>query len=277
MLKPEANGNPDFNRVALAWEKWEDWLEPSYRPFNEIFLRAAGVAEGDHVLDIGSGSGYPSILEAQEVGIHGTVTGLDISETMLEVAKGRAKTHGLTNIQFKQCDVDSLPFPDNHFDCASARFSLMFVKSPNHTLQEVLRILKKGARFAAAVWASPDKNPLPRKILAHYYDLPEESPETPGPFRFSRNGVLAQKMRETGFQEPQENEVPVQEAFRSGQQYVEHLLEASALWGSLLLKLDPERFAEATEALIHAAEEFRAGDAIYVPRCAFIVSASKES
>ncbi len=276
LFKPEANGNPDFNRVALAWEKWEDWLEPCYRSFSEIFLKTAGVTEGHHVLDIGCGSGYPSVLEAQHVGIKGTVTGLDISETMLEVAKRRAKTHGLSNIQFKQCDVDSLPFPENHFDSATARFSLMFVKSPDRTLREVLRVLKKGARFSASVWANPEKNPLPRKVLEHYYDLPLENSETPGPFRFCLSGVLAQKMLDAGFQTPNQEEILVKEAFRSGQQYVEHLLEASALWGSLLLKLGAEKLTEATESLIRAAEEFREGDAVHIPRCAFIVSASKE-
>ncbi|MCI0415085.1 methyltransferase domain-containing protein [bacterium] len=272
---PSEAGSPNFDRVAAAWEKWEDWLEPSYRSFNEIFIKTAGVRAGHQVLDIGCGSGYPSIQEAQQVGIQGSVTGLDISEPMLEVAMRRAKLLGLTNIQFKKCDVDILPFPENHFDAATARFCLMFVSAPCNTLREVLRVLKAGAWFSASVWARQEKNPLPRTILERYYDLPPGNTETPGPYRFARSGALAQMLEETGFQEPTEKEVLVNEVFLTGRQYVEHLLEASALWGSLLLKLDAGKLKEATEALVSAAEEFRAGTEIHIPRCAFIVSARK--
>jgi ubiquinone/menaquinone biosynthesis C-methylase UbiE len=266
---------PDFNRVAAAWEKWEDWLAPSYRAFNEIFLKSAEVKEGNKVLDLGCGFGYPSVLEAQKVGARGSVIGLDISEEMLEVAKKRTKRMGLTNVQFQLCNVDALPFSDNHFDSATARFCLMFVRSPRNTLLEVRRVLKIGGRFSASVWASPAKNPLPRKVLARYYDLPAEDSEVPGPYRFARRNALAQMMKEAGFQEPNEEEVEVKEIFLSGQQYVDHLLEASALWGSLLLKLDAAKLKEATEELGRSAEEFRIGDEVHIPRCALIVSASK--
>jgi enediyne biosynthesis protein CalE5 len=275
-VKPEEGEGPDFNRVAAAWEKWEDWLEPSYRTFNEILLKSARIEEAKKVLDLGCGSGYPAILEAQRVGGHGSVIGLDISEQMLKVAKRRAKTMGLTNVQFQYCDVDALPFSGNYFDCATARFCLMFVRSPRDTLQEVLRVLKSGGRFSASVWGSPEKNPLPRKILERYYDLPREDPKVAGPYRFAKKGVLVQMIKEAGFQEPREQEIAVNEVFLSGQQYVDHLLEASALWGSLLLKLDRAKLKEATEELILSAEEFRAGGEVHIPRFALIVSASKE-
>ena len=52
----------------------------------------------------------------------------DISTKMLEIAEEYAKTENLQNVETKECDVSSLPFPNNHFDSVSCRFGFMFFK-----------------------------------------------------------------------------------------------------------------------------------------------------
>ncbi len=266
---------PDFGAVAHKWVKWEDWLDPCYQILNDGLLQGAGISEGKAVLDLGCGTGQPALLEAKLVGASGSVIGVDISNEMLEVARKRVAVENLKNVDFRQCDIDELPFPDAVFDAVTSRFCLMFVTSIDKTLRETFRVLKPGARFCASVWADPEKNPLPRKILEMHYALPAPDPAVPGPFRFSQQGLLKRLMKEAGFVDLTETELEVREQFIDGHHYLEHILEASALWGALLRKLDQERFTQATSAVVSAAEQFRSGDRVRIPRTAWIVSGRK--
>lgn len=266
---------PDFGLVAKGWEKWEQWLQPCYISLNEDLLNTAGLRQGDSVLDLGCGSGQPAILIAQRVGAAGRVVGLDLSKEMLEIARRRASELGLTNLHFQQQDVSSLPFPDASFDCVTARFSLMFLTSPDATLREVHRVVRTGGSFVACVWGAAEKNPLPRNVLKRYYELSDDSPEIPAPFRFGRPGTLAQSMREAGFNTTVEREIFVKEIFLDGLQYLTHLLESSGTWRSLLLKLEEQKLHAAKHELIMAAEQFRSGDHLEIPRCALILLGRK--
>ena len=272
-MKPNEPIIPDFGRVAAAWQKWELFLRPCYDTLNEHLLRAAGIRIGDSVLDLGCGSGNFAMLEAGRVGKNGRVTGIDISSEMVAIASRSAKEMGLTNVEFQQQDVETLSF-SGHFDAITARFSLMFLKSPEIALHGIRRVLRPGRTFAACVWGSPEKNPLPRKVLERYVDLPDEDAQVPGPFRFGGPGILTEMMRRAGFQQTLEQEVHVREIFTDGRQYADHLLESSGTWGGLLMRLPQAQVAEAMQALIEAGEQHRSGDHLAIPRCALIVSAA---
>ena len=274
-MKSDQNKAPNFGRVAQAWEKWEDWLAPCYFKFNERLLDLAQIGKGQSVLDLGCGSGQPAILESQKVGFSGQVIALDIAAEMLAVATQKAASLGVQNIQFLRRDMDTLPFPENSFDAVTARFSLMFVPEPRKTLQEIHRVLRPGRSFACSVWASADDNPLPRTILRQFAEVPGNDPSTPGPFRFGNKEELPNLMKETGFDTITQDQTNIGEKFLSGEHYVEHLLEASALWGGLLLELPPDQKAEAIALLASAAEAKREADRVVIPRCAWLLSGRK--
>lgn len=273
-MKPNEPIIPDFGRVAAAWERWELFLRPCYDTLNELLLSAACIQNGDSVLDLGCGSGNFAMLEAGRVGKNGRVTGIDISSEMVAIASRSAKEMGLTNVEFQQQDVETLSFSDHSFDAITARFSLMFLKSPEIALRGIRRVLKPGRTFAACVWGSPEKNPLPRKVLERYVDLPDADAQVPGPFRFGGAGILTEMMRRAGFHQTFEQELHVREIFTNGRQYTDHLLESSGTWGGLLMRLQQKKVEEAIQALIDAAEQYRSGDHLAIPRCAMIVSAA---
>jgi ubiquinone/menaquinone biosynthesis C-methylase UbiE len=226
-------------------------------------------------LDLGSGSGQPALLEAQTVGENGHVVAMDISAEMLEIARRHSQERSLRNIEFRQHDIEQLPFAGSSFDAVTARFCLMFVKSPPNTLREVHRVLRKSGHFAAAVWGSAENNPLPRAVFNAYFQLPVDDSNTPGPFRFGRAGTLPGLLQEAGFVEMIEEEVNILEVFTDAAQYVTHLLESSGTWGSLLQKLDPQKYEEALRRLAAAAEEHRVGNRIEIPRNAYLVAGRK--
>src|SRR3954452_22356543 len=70
------------------------------RGTTERLFRAAGLAPGMRVLDVGSGSGDVALLAAGLVGPQGEVVGVDVDPAVLRVAAGRAESLGLANVRF---------------------------------------------------------------------------------------------------------------------------------------------------------------------------------
>jgi enediyne biosynthesis protein CalE5 len=145
--------------VAGGWEKWDRFFDEQMACLNHRLVADARLRSAMRVLDLGSGTGYPALLGAQTVGATGSVTGMDLAEQMLEVAKRKATRLGLNNITFKPGDVTTLPFEANSFDAITSRFCLMFLPDVPTAATEIARVLKPGGWVAAAVWSAPEKNP----------------------------------------------------------------------------------------------------------------------
>ena len=87
------------------------------------------------VLDVGSGAGDVTLLLAELVGPTGSIVGVDVYPTVLEVARARVRAARLNNITFIAEDIRKVSL-DNHFDAVVGRNVLMYVADP----AEVLRI-----------------------------------------------------------------------------------------------------------------------------------------
>ena len=109
----------------------------------------AAIARGDHVLDVACGTGVLAREAAKRVGAAGSVTGLDLNEGMLMVAK-----RILPDVDWHQGDAADLPFADHRFDVVVSQFALMYFPDPVAALREMWRVLKPGGRLAVASWAS---------------------------------------------------------------------------------------------------------------------------
>ncbi len=100
---------------------------------------AAGISEGDRVLDVGCGTGVLARTVADQLGPGGRVSGVDISEEMLAVARQIRP-----DIDWHRGDAGSLPFGDGEFDAVVSQFTLMFVPDPVTALKEMRRVLTPG-------------------------------------------------------------------------------------------------------------------------------------
>lgn len=269
--------NFDWGGVAGGWQKWDAWLDTNLRAFNQLLIQRAQIGQGHRVLDLGSGTGYPAIPTARFVGSTGSVDGLDLSEEMLRIARRKADQLGLKNIKFQQCDVTSIPFQDQIFDAIISRFCLMFVPNVEQTLREAYRVLRKGGFFAASVWTAPERHPLPMSVIRQYVEVPAVDPSSPGMFRLSKPGDLKNRMAQAGFSDLQEEEVKVEEFDSSGREYVERMMDMGATVRPLLNQLTSEKLREVEDKLAEAAEKFRRGEEIYIPRVALVLSGIKRT
>ena len=108
---------------------------------------AGAVADGDRVLDVGCGTGVLARAAADRVTVDEQVTGVDINEGMLAVAR-RLRPR----IDWRRGDATKLPLPDKSYDVVISQFALMYFADRRAALREMMRVLKPGGRLAVAVW-----------------------------------------------------------------------------------------------------------------------------
>lgn len=99
-----------------------------------------------HCLDLGCGPGIQTLL-ISEAATCGTVTGVDISEDMLKIAREVALAVGRKNVEFVRGDVCDLKFENNNFDFAFSRLLFQHLKNPQESLGEMHRVLKPQGRI----------------------------------------------------------------------------------------------------------------------------------
>lgn len=127
-------GRRDGERLALV----NRYLNPG----SERLLRAAGLAPGMRVLDVGCGQGQMAHFVAREVGPTGQVVGVDASAAQLEIAAASCPHPERT--RWLRCVADDLAAAGAGFDLVYCRLLLMHVGDPVAVLKEMGRVLRPG-------------------------------------------------------------------------------------------------------------------------------------
>jgi len=109
----------------------------------------AQVAEGETVLDVGTGTGVVAVTAARR---GARVTGLDLTPELIEAARENAGISGHGDIAWTEGDAESLPYADASFDVVLSQFGHMFAPRPEVAIAEMRRVLKPGGRIAFATW-----------------------------------------------------------------------------------------------------------------------------
>jgi len=190
-----------WENAAPGWAKWEHQFSAGLSDATDRLIEMAGIRAGMRVLDLACGAGSQTIQAAARVGSDGKVVACDISATMLAHVRQNATAAGLQNIETLECAAEELDVTLPPFDAAISRLGLMLFPSPGSALKAVQSVLKPGARFAALVFATPDKNPFmsqPMAILLRCAGKSPPKPGQPGIFALGGNGMLERLMRESG-------------------------------------------------------------------------------
>jgi SAM-dependent methyltransferase len=108
------------------------------------------LAEGERVLDLGSGAGTDSLIAAQMVGPEGSVTGIDMTQEMLAKARAAAVAMGVSNVEFVEAEAEHLPFEDASFDVVISNGVIDLIPDKDAVFSEIFRVLAPGGRIQIA-------------------------------------------------------------------------------------------------------------------------------
>src|SRR5262245_32074285 len=142
--------------VAASPERARDLaarLERRAKAVDEIAARDAylgllDISAGEHVLDVGCGSGAVTREIAKRVRSPGLAIGLDQSPELLLIARELAQEAGLGDrVEFREGDVLGLPFPDSSFDVVLSVTVLSHVPRGEAAIPELVRVLRSGGRL----------------------------------------------------------------------------------------------------------------------------------
>ncbi len=114
-------------------------------------------AEGEVVLDLGSGGGIDVILAARRVGPSGTVYGLDMTDEMLALARQNARAAGVDNVHFLKGVLEEIPLPAGSVDLVISNCVVNLSPDKGAALAEIARVLVPGGRIGISDIVAEDR------------------------------------------------------------------------------------------------------------------------
>jgi phosphatidylethanolamine/phosphatidyl-N-methylethanolamine N-methyltransferase len=135
------------DQVAEAYGRWAPVYDIVFGPvFSRGRRSAVEAAEriGGRILEVGVGTG----LSLDQYARRNRITGIDISEPMLEKARERVKRLRLGNVEdISVMDAEHLTFADASFDVVVAQYVVTAVPNPENALDEFVRVVRPGGEI----------------------------------------------------------------------------------------------------------------------------------
>jgi arsenite methyltransferase len=119
-------------------------------------LAVADLAEGERVLDLGSGGGIDVLLSARRVGPSGFAYGVDMTDDMLALARANAAKAGAANVEFLKGEIEALPLPDAAVDVVISNCVINLSADKPAVLAEMHRVLVPGGRIGISDMVAGD-------------------------------------------------------------------------------------------------------------------------
>lgn len=203
---PTTRGAAFWNStMGHAWVSQQAVISDVFTSVTSVSLDAAAAKPGEHVIDIGCGTGDTLLEFAKVVEASGAALGVDVSVPMLDLAKHRAAEAGYSNVSCVVADAMTYAFEPRWADLAYSRFGVMFFEDPVKAFANVRTGLKPGGRLVFVCFRTMAESPWFRVPIEaarpHLPAQPPADPLAPGMFSFARDERIRGILSDAGFRE----------------------------------------------------------------------------
>jgi SAM-dependent methyltransferase len=257
-----------------GWLAAYERIQRAIGDIGDVGLAAAAPRHGEHVVDIGCGTGDTTAALARAVGLAGHVLGVDISETLIKAARA----HRLENATFVVGDAATHPFQAGHYDLVFSRFGVMFFADPVAAFRNIRRALKSQGRLVFIAWRTPQENPWgttpTRAALPFLPPQPRPGPEDPGQFAFGDRARVERILGEAGFSAPRFE--PIDRQIWMGDS-VDDVVAGAGRFGPLaraFANAEPAAIEKAKRAIAEVLAPHEGPDGVRLPGACWLVQAN---
>ena len=267
-----------WNRTAgQTWVQYQDQLDRQIEPLGREGLKVLNPSVGERVLDVGCGCGQTSLQLAKSVGPSGTVTGMDISAPMLDVARARPVLEGSAPPTFVECDAQTAELGEDVYDAIFSRFGVMFFSDPIAAFKNLRGALKPHGRLTFVCWRPFQDNlwmRLPMEAARPFLPAPTPTdPAAPGPFAFADADRVQSILERAGFTEISIQPFDMAIGGSSLDQTVALTFRVGPL--ASILREQPDLRPVVEDAVKTALSAYQTPEGVLMPAAVWIVSAAK--
>jgi SAM-dependent methyltransferase len=267
-----------WSRAAAGWGTQAERMQTWTMPVSRWLVDAIRPQPGYTVLELAAGPGDTGLLAAELVQPGGMLICTDFAEPMLEVARQRAATQGVDNVEFRVVDAESIDLDTASVDAVLCRWGYMLMADPGTALGETRRVLRPGGRVALAAWDGPERNvwaSAPAGELVRRGVMEPPGPKDPSMFAFAPPGRIEGLLRGAGFTDIVADAVDFEVAYEDLDAYLTVTTDCSRPFADALDAMDEAQRAEVWAALGDAMARFRQDDGSYrVPARSLVAAAS---
>lgn len=282
-VEPNAAMRRYWNTVAgPRWAMAPGSRERRNRESLNLLTARLGLRGGEHVLEIGCGTGALTLPLAEVVGERGRLVAIDISEPMLAVARRRVEECGFQHVTFHLGDAQVFAFEAGGFDLATSRMGVMFFADPVAAFRNIATALKPLGRLAFACWGPLAENRhwlVAYNVAVRHLGPPAPGPvHEAGPLAFSNPDYISDVLARAGF-----GEITVERAnpMIIGGSPKEEAQQSLVMGPTARLLEEKQPDEEARERLAHDIEAAFAAEAtsgeIRLPGTIFLVGARRSA
>lgn len=248
---------------------WQHQLWPAQKRL----LEKANLQKGEKVLDISCGTGLVTFAITETIGPEGSVTGIDLSEGMIEKAATSADNDGVSNVNFQHMDAEDLELSEDSFDVAINSLGLMYYPDPDKAIREMFRVVKPQGRAAALVWGR--RKECGWTDIFPIVDRRVESDVCPLFFQLGTGETLQKTFKEAGFTDIDSERFDLKLHFDSDKQAVIAAFQGGAV-ALAYRKFDEQTKEEVHEEYLESIGSYRDETGYDIPGEFVIVTGQKD-